>query len=76
MNEIKEKNIIEFCRGQKGNKFYSLSLSVEDEDTVVACDAWEDEEAFNAHGAAPEIAGDYAAIVQKYIVDMNPIVLK
>ena len=47
--EVRRTQVEEIFRGQKGCKYFHISITVGEEDWVFLNDAWEDEETYDGH---------------------------
>lgn len=51
--EMTNSGTVEKIRGEKGNLRYEYFFPMEDEETVLLIDAWEDQKAIDEHHASP-----------------------
>ena len=51
---LRKANLEDVFRRQRGNVFYYISASITDENTIIVTDAWETQEAFDAHVSSEE----------------------
>lgn len=68
ISEIKKANLIELFKKQAGNIFYTIGASIQDEDTLIVCDAWSDQASFIAHDTSKEV-DIWRIIYSKYVID-------
>jgi quinol monooxygenase YgiN len=61
---------VDAIRAEKGNLRYEYFVSVDDPETVLLIDSWEDQEAIDAHHASPMMV-TIAKLREKYDLHMN-----
>lgn len=69
IEELKNANLENLFRAQKGNVFYTMSLSISDDDVVIFCDGWDSQEAFEGHVNSSECRV-WDEIRDRYIIDL------
>ena len=69
-NEMVESGLVDKIRARKGNLGYEYFFSMEDEETVLLIDRWENEEALDEHHKS-EIMQEIAALREKYHLHMK-----
>ncbi len=68
--EMIKSGLVEKIRAEKGNLRYGYFLPMDDPETVLLIDAWENEEALGFHHKSPMMA-EIAALRQKYKLKMR-----
>ncbi len=68
--EMKESGIVDRIRAEKGNLRYDYFLPVNDSETVLLIDSWENQEALDIHHASPMMK-EIAALREKYDLHMK-----
>ena len=68
--EMKARGLVERVRAEKGNLRYEYFLPMDDPETVLLIDAWENEEALDFHHKSPEMK-EIAALREKYHLKMR-----
>ncbi|MBQ3974378.1 MAG: putative quinol monooxygenase [bacterium] len=68
--EMLESGIAADIRAEKGNLRYEYFQPVEDPETILLIDSWEDQEAIDLHHASP-MMGKLAALREKYDLHMK-----
>ena len=67
---LKRIQILSRIRNEKGNLRYDYFLSLEDEETILLIDSWENQEALDIHHASPMMK-ELAALREKYDLHMR-----
>ncbi len=68
--EMKSRGLVDRIRAEKGNLRYEYFLPMDDPETVLLIDAWEDEEALDFHHKSPMMS-EIAALREKYHLKMR-----
>jgi quinol monooxygenase YgiN len=68
--EMASRGVIDAIRAERGNIRYEYFLPVDDAETVLLIDSWENQEALDAHHASP-MMGQIAALRDKYDLGMK-----
>lgn len=68
--EMKTSGLAERIRAEKGNLRYEYFLPMDDPETVLLLDAWENEEALDFHHKSPMMK-EIAALREKYHLKMR-----
>ncbi len=68
--EMKDSGLVERIRAEKGNLRYEYFLPMDDPETVLLIDAWENEEALDFHHKSPMMK-EIAALREKYHLKMR-----
>jgi quinol monooxygenase YgiN len=68
--EMVSTGIVERVRGEKGNLKYEYFFSMDDEETVLLIDRWENQEALDMHHKS-EMMKEIAALREKYHLHMK-----
>ena len=68
--EMTESGAVEKIRAEAGNLGYAYYPSLEDPETVLLIDSWEDQQALDAHHASPMMSA-IAALREKHDVRMT-----
>ena len=68
--EMVSSGIVDRIRAEDGNLRYDYFLPMDDPETVLLLDAWEDQEAIDIHHASPMMA-ELAALRDKYDLKMR-----
>ncbi len=68
--EMKARGLVERIRAEEGNLRYEYFLPMDDPETVLLIDAWENEEALDFHHKSPQMA-EIAALREKYHLKMR-----
>ena len=68
--EMLESGVVADIRAEKGNLRYEYFQPVEDPETILLIDSWEDQEAIDLHHASP-MMGKLAALREKYDLHMK-----
>ncbi len=70
VKEMSESGTVELIRNEKGNLKYEYFVSVDDPETVLLIDSWEDQEAIDLHHASPMMK-TLAQLRDKYDLHMT-----
>ena len=68
--EMTVSGLVDRVRAEKGNLRYEYFLPMDDPETVLLIDAWENEEALDFHHKSPMMA-EIAALREKYHLKMR-----
>ena len=68
--EMEESGVADAIRKEEGNLSYQYFLPMDDPETVLLIDSWEDQAAIDAHHASPMMA-QIAALRDKYDLHMR-----
>lgn len=68
--EMTKTGVVERIRAEDGNLKYDYFVPLEDPETVLLIDSWENQEAIDAHHASP-MMGELAALRDKYDLHMR-----
>ncbi len=68
--EMQSSGLVDRIRAEKGNLRYDYFLPLDDPETVLLIDAWQDEEALDAHHKSPMMK-EIAALREKYRLKMR-----
>jgi quinol monooxygenase YgiN len=68
--EMLESGVVADIRAEKGNLRYEYFQPVEDPETIILIDSWEDQESIDVHHASP-MMGKLAALRDKYYLHMK-----
>lgn len=68
--EMKESGIVDRIRAEEGNLRYDYFLPVNDSETVLLIDSWENQEALDIHHASPMMK-EITALREKYDLHMK-----
>ena len=68
--EMKSSGTVDKIRAEEGNLRYEYYLSLEDPETVLLIDSWNDQAAIDAHHASPMMK-TIAALREKYDLHMT-----
>ncbi|MBQ7243276.1 MAG: antibiotic biosynthesis monooxygenase [Bacilli bacterium] len=68
--EMMASGIVSEIRAEEGNLRYEYLCPVEDEETVVLIDSWEDQEALDLHHRSP-LMGRIASLREQYDLHME-----
>ena len=68
--EMRASGLVDRVRAERGNLRYEYFLPMDDEETVLLIDAWEDEAALGLHHKSPMMA-EIAALREKYRLKMR-----
>ena len=68
--EMTSSGLVEKIRAEKGNLRYEYFLPMDDSETVLLIDAWENEEALGFHHKSPMMS-EIAALREKYHLKMR-----
>ena len=68
--EMRAGGLVERVRAEKGNLRYEYFLPMDDPETVLLIDAWEDEAALGLHHKSPAMQ-EIAALREKYHLKMR-----
>ena len=68
--EMTSSGLVEKIRAEKGNLRYEYFLPLDDPETVLLIDAWENEEALDFHHKSPDMK-EIAALRDKYRLKMK-----
>ncbi len=68
--EMKASGLVERIRAEQGNLRYEYFLPMDDPETVLLIDAWENEEALGLHHKTPMMQ-EIAALREKYHLKMR-----
>lgn len=68
--EMVDRGIVGRIRAEKGNLRYEYFLPMDDPETVLLIDSWENQEAIDAHHASP-MMGEILALREKYDLRMK-----
>ncbi|MDD3794473.1 MAG: antibiotic biosynthesis monooxygenase [Lachnospiraceae bacterium] len=72
IKEILASGLLDDFRKQKGNCFYDVSPSVDNENELIICDCWEDENAFKGHVDSKEVVR-WHEMYNNYVVHNIPL---
>ncbi len=70
VEEMNASGLVEKIRAEKGNLRYNYFLSVDDPETILLIDVWEDQEALDFHHKSPMMK-EIAALREKYCLKMK-----
>ena len=70
VEEMTSSGTVELIRAEKGNLRYEYYQSLEDPETVLLIDSWEDQEAIDVHHASP-MMNTIAGLREKYDLHMS-----
>ena len=68
--EMLESGVVADIRAEKGNLRYEYFQPVEDPETILLIDSWENQESIDVHHASP-MMGKLAALREKYDLHMK-----
>ena len=68
--EMLESGVVADIRAEKGNLRYEYFQPVEDPETILLIDSWEDQKSIDVHHASP-MMGKLAALGDKYDLHMK-----
>ncbi len=68
--EMRSSGLVDRIRAEKGNLRYDYFLPMDDPETVLLIDAWENEEALDVHHKSPEMS-EIASLREKYHLKMR-----
>ncbi len=68
--EMRSSGLVDKIRAEKGNLRYEYFLPMDDPETVLLIDAWENEEALGLHHKSPMMK-EIAALREKYRLKMR-----
>ncbi len=68
--EMRSSGLVEKIRAEEGNLRYEYFLPMEDSETVLLIDAWENEKALDFHHKSPMMS-EIAALREKYHLKMR-----
>ncbi|MCM1125153.1 MAG: antibiotic biosynthesis monooxygenase [Lachnospiraceae bacterium] len=68
--EMKDAGVVDKIRNEVGNLRYEYFVPVEDPETILLIDSWENQEAIDRHHASPMMA-EIAALREKYDLHMK-----
>lgn len=68
--EMLESGVVADIRAEKGNLRYEYFQPVEDPETILLIDSWEDQKSIDVHHASP-MMGKLAALRDKYDLHMK-----
>ena len=68
--EMKDTGVVDKIRKESGNLRYEYFVPVEDPETILLIDSWENQEAIDRHHASPMMA-EIAALREKYDLHMK-----
>ncbi len=68
--EMKTSGLVDRIRAEKGNLRYDYFFPMDDPETVLLIDAWENGEALDFHHKSPEMS-EIAALREKYHLKMR-----
>ncbi|MCM1190672.1 MAG: antibiotic biosynthesis monooxygenase [bacterium] len=68
--EMKDAGVVDKIRKESGNLRYEYFVPVEDPETILLIDSWENQEAIDRHHASPMMA-EIAALREKYDLHMK-----
>ena len=68
--EMKTSGLVERVRAEQGNLRYEYFLPMDDPETVLLIDAWENKEALELHHKSPQMK-EIAALREKYHLKMR-----
>ncbi|MDE6598110.1 MAG: antibiotic biosynthesis monooxygenase [Clostridia bacterium] len=68
--EMISSGIVQAIRNEKGNLRYDYFLPVDDSETVLLIDSWQDQNALDIHHSLP-LMGQIAALREKYDLHMK-----
>ncbi len=70
VEEMKASGLVDRIRAEEGNLRYEYFLPMDDPETVLLIDAWENEEALDFHHKSPMMS-EIAALREKYHLKMR-----
>jgi quinol monooxygenase YgiN len=70
MKEMTESGVVDRIRAENGNIRYEYFLPVDDEETVLLIDSWQNQEAIDVHHASP-MMGEISKLREKYGLSMK-----
>lgn len=76
IQEIQKLHLFDLFKSHAGNVFYTIGSSVEDPDTVIVCDGWEDQDSFERHDHSEDVVGKWRPLYEKYVVRETSRLLK
>lgn len=68
--EMVASGIVQAIRNEEGNLRYEYFFPMDDDQTVLLIDSWQDQHALDVHHASP-LMGQIAALREKYDLHMN-----
>ena len=68
--EMIDTGVVERIRREQGNLRYEYFVPLDDPETILLIDSWEDQAAIDAHHASP-MMGELAALRDKYDLHMK-----
>ena len=68
--EMKETGVVDKIRKESGNLQYEYFVPVDDPETILLIDSWENQEAIDIHHASPMMT-EIAALREKYDLHMK-----
>lgn len=68
IGKLISSKLIEKFKNHQGNVFYNIGASIEDPDTLIVCDAWENKESFIAHDSSKDV-DIWREIYKDYVID-------
>ena len=68
--EMMDSGVVAAIRAEEGNERYQYFASLDDPETVLLIDAWQDQAALDAHHASPTM-GQIMALREKYDLHMQ-----
>ncbi len=68
--EMISSGLVKEIRGEKGNLRYDYFLPIDDSETVLLIDGWQDQNALNVHHGLP-LMGKISALREKYDLHMK-----
>lgn len=68
--EMKASGTVQEIRNEAGNEKYEYIVSLEDPETVLLIDSWQNQEALDAHHASPMMS-EIAKLREKYDLHMR-----
>lgn len=68
--EMVSSGVVEDIRGEKGNIKYEYFFPMDDEETVLLIDSWEDQHSIDIHHASP-MMGKITQLREKYDLHMK-----
>ena len=68
--EMTESGVVQAVRAEAGNLRYAYFFPMEDAETVLLIDSWENQQALDAHHASP-LMSKIAALREKYDLHMR-----
>jgi len=70
IDQIKKSGLIDEFRRQKGNLYYHVGASLTNNDDIIVCDGWEDEESYQKHVDSGAVV-IWHNMYHRYVVSCN-----